>query len=434
MAPSGPMRTNAFYGAAHYGKSLFWYTTELIFAFYLAEIYGLEPQTVGALLFAFLLWDAVTDPIIGLAIVRRRISTRGLVRLQAVGAILTAGAFLLLFHKPQIDADGLVLYALIVGVAFRTTYTLYDVPQNTLMSRLSLSDRQRLTLSTLRSGFSGAAKLTVSLAAAQILTDESVPARAAGFSLLALVFAVIAIASALALTRIAPAPDITGEENAEPVRAGAVLRATLLSPPLAGLFVAIALLSVGWPLFTKLIPFFAEYVRGAADKTGLYGSVLALSAMASLPVWLGVGHRVPRDVLIGLALIGLGGSCMLFGVVRDQSEAAIVLALALMAASHAALGLALWARLADRLSEAKLVPANDVLAFGVFTFSSKVALSLGGLLLGFILAAVDYERGRPFSAQQSAALTWTMALAPFLAGACAIALERLIRAIATQAR
>lgn len=410
MARTRTLSLTAAYTGAHYGKSLFWYMTELLFGFYLAEIYGLSPATLGTLLAVFLLWDAVTDPLIGLAIARRQISTPGLLTAQLIGAGLSAGAFWLVFLKPPLGEAGLIGYALALGLAFRTAYTLFDVPQNALMKRLADDGKARLTLSSLRTAFSALATLTISLASALILASEDQKVRSDRFALAAGLFVLIALASAFLLERAGRGrayPAMTGNGDL-----GLVLRATLLDPALLRLFLAVFFLSVGWPLFGKLIAFFAAYVEGEAVRTGTYVATLAVAAVLSQPAWIALGRQVSRNGFIAAAILTLAMGAGLFVTLAAASPSLAVASVALLSAGSSALGLLVWTRLADSLSEAHLSEANDVLAFGVFTFASKLALSLGGLMLGATLGFVGYEKGTPLSETGQQTLIWIMGTVP----------------------
>lgn len=409
------------YSGAHYGKSLFWYMTELLFGFYLAEIYGLSPATLGTLLAIFLLWDAITDPLIGLAIARRQISTRGLLKAQFIGALVSAATFWLIFWKPPLGETGLIAYALLVGLAFRSTYTLFDVPQNALMKRLAEDGKARLTLSSLRTAFSALATLTISLASSLILASEDMDVRADRFALAAGLFVLVAVASAFFLKRSAgdcAYPAMTGHGDL-----GVVLRATVLSPALARLFLAVFFLSIGWPLFGKLIPFFATYVDGEAARTGSYLATLAIAAFLSQPAWIAIGRCVSRNSFINVALGTLALGAGLFLTAGRCYDAAAIAGVSLLSAGTSALSLLVWTRLADRLSEAQLTEANDVLAFGVFTFASKLALSLGGLLLGLTLSFIGYEKGAALSAIGESSLVLIMSVVPLVSGLIAGALS-----------
>ena len=403
------------YGGAHYGKSLFWYTTELLFGFYLAEIYEIPPATLGVLLFVFLLWDAITDPVVGLAIWRRRISTASLLCYQLLGAVLSSIAFLLIFLKPSIESAWLTVYAIIVGLIFRSAYTIFDVPQNAMFHRLANSNDQRLLLSSLRTALSALATLSVSIAAFLVLQNDDLQVRTTGFVILASVFVVVALCSAALLFAVVSGTVRNCHDEGEtlpPTSVSVVFKTTLLQPELRHLFLGIFFLSFGWPLFGKLVPFFAVYVIGEAEFSGALIAAMGIAALISQPIWIAMGSRLDRSSALKLMAGIVCVSGLVFGVCAQMGSMAALAATSLFAASASAMGVLAWAILADKLSDNRLAQTNDVIAFGAFTFSSKVALGFGGLTLGGLLQAIGYETGEPLSDEGQLRLIWAMALIP----------------------
>jgi glycoside/pentoside/hexuronide:cation symporter, GPH family len=379
------------YSAAHFGKSLLWYMIELLFGFFLAEIYGIPPRTLGLLLAAFLLWDAVTDPVVALAVARRPVTTQSLLRIQFVGAILSGVAFWLVFLNPVRQGISSVSYAFFVGILFRSAYSILDVPQNVLLKRLSSTPARRLTLSSLRTALSALATLTVSVASATILEESNFASRSTHFALVAALFAITAAGTAgwvMIAGRTADFAEPTGSADLR-----TTLRATLLDRRLLVLFLAMFFLSLGWPLFGKLVPFFASYVRGSPAATGAYIATTAIAALVSQPLWIVLGNRLTRRSAIGLAFVTMTAGAIIFLLAARSSAVGCLFGVAVMSSGASALSLLIWTRMADRLSDQALSQANDVLAFGLFTFASKLALSIGGLLLGGVLLVAHYVPG-----------------------------------------
>lgn len=409
------------YAGAHYGKSLFWYMTELLFGFYLAEIYRIPPETLGTLLFVFLVWDAVTDPIISVALWRRPKSTKALLRYQAAGALFSSISFVLVFIKPHIGLNGLEAYALFVGILFRTAYTVFDVPQNALLPRLAQTRSQRLILASARTALSALATLTVSFAAAVIIGEDVSERGEQGFAIAAATFVIVALGSAVLLAfagrKAADAPPPSARSRGFPE----LMRTTFLQPTLARLFVAIFFLSLGWPLFGKLVPFFASYILGDPEATGILLATIAIATLLSQPLWMAMGRAVSRRRAVAIGAVLVAASSVFYWAEAGSGLSLAVAGVALMAATTSAMGVLAWAMLADELSAGGGSKANDVIAFGVFTFSSKIALGVGGLVLGWLLTAVGYAPGEALAPAGRSALTLAMAAAPVVSTVMATA-------------
>lgn len=415
-------RNSIAYAGAHYGKSLFWYMSELLVGFYLAEIYGLSPAVIGTLLFAFLVWDAITDPLLALLFLRRRIGTRAMLDIQAFGAILSTVAFALVFFRPSTDSVVLTVYALFAGVFFRTAYTVYDVPQNALMHRLADTARDRLFFATLRTAFSAIATLTVSLSSALILSGDSVTTQAQWFTVTGVLFGVVAMSSAAILRRSA-----FRSSDSVPIGQPHRVRQTWLTitdPATIRLLVASFVLSIGWPLFGKLTPFFAKYVLDQPKATGTMFAAMAIGAFASQPVWLRMGHRIGRRRLGQILVLCATLACLSFWVHANNSALWTSVIVAVISACTSGASTLLWTILADRMSDARMADANDLFAFGGFTFASKIGLGLSGLALGLVLSQAGYTAGAGLGTVGQSWVIATMAAFPAMCVGVALHIAR----------
>ena len=411
-------RLHGAYVAAHYGKSLFWYATELLFAFFLAEVYGLEPTAIGTLLFIFLVWDAITDPVIGVVLAGRRVTTGDLMRLQLAGAVFSAMAFVAIFARPNVPSDALLAYAAVVGLVFRTAYTIYDVPQNTLLARLGHNDQARLRLSSLRAAFSAIAALTLSLATFLILGDSDDGRRALPFVIMAVTFVSVALVSSIILWRIGrEQKDIPAEPPSAPVLAE--ITSTLSHPGVARCLAAVFILSIGWPLFGKLLPFYATYVHESGKSAGYLIAAIAIGAALSQPIWIFLGRHFGRTTLLTIAMCGVLSAGLLFSLLSMGSTVSAAVSTGLLSAFVSAMGMIVWARLADQFDHSKADHGNDLLAFGALTFASKLALGVSGFGLGVALDTIEYQSGVPLSVDSRVSLSMIMAAAPAASAALA---------------
>lgn len=407
------------YAGAHYGKSLFWYMTELLFGFYLAEVYQIPPGTIGTLLFAFLFWDAITDPLVSNLLWRRPASTRSLIRFQLVGAILSSTTMVLVFLKPAFGPTGLIAYALIVGLAFRTAYTIFDVPQNALLPRLARTMSERLFLSSIRIALSALATLTVSIASALIIVGPASSGMEPAFAYTASAFCGVAIISALLLQ--VSARNLQDEPKFERTKGSNLnIGATLRDPALQRIFAGTFFLSLGWPFFTKIIPFFGVYVLNEPEYVGSLLATVAIANLASQPIWIRLGLRLTRDKLLVIFTAAVCASSIGFFLFALEGPIPTVITVALLAAATSALAMLAWTLLSDYVAESGAAKVNDVLAFGLFSFFSKLAFGLGGLALGGVLALADYVPGIAINASGKSLIVGAMAIAPFACTALAV--------------
>lgn len=115
------------------GKSLFWYSSEIFFAYFLTEFVGLHPLATGLVLAGGFLVSAIIDLVLGPAMQRFLANAESAGRAQCLGAVASSATLLLFFASIWIQEESRFLYALVSSILFRLAFAAYDIPQNALM-------------------------------------------------------------------------------------------------------------------------------------------------------------------------------------------------------------------------------------------------------------------------------------------------------------
>ncbi|KLI99817.1 hypothetical protein WQ56_11700 [Luteimonas sp. FCS-9] len=414
MLCAGRWRFTASYAAAHYGKSLFWLSGEGLLAYFLTEAAGLAPAAMGLVLALSLLASAASDLAVGHGLRGRLSRVRGAVNLQLGGALLSALALVGLFATAHLPPALRMPCALSAAVAFRVCYSVYDTPQNVLLSLATRDLQGRARAAAIRIAISGIAGLTLALAIAPLLRRMGAPSQADGFLLLAIAIAGVAVGSAAGLWIVWRGATSTGPAAA-PFSGGGVPCPQADSVPMALclLLAMVFALLLTAPLFGKLEPYFAMHVLASPGWGGAIAVAGACGSILSQPLWCGFSaRRAPAEAIarLGCMLLACAGGWALLGRVP---EAALVCAL-LLGVVGGGLRMTLWASFAD--VAARLHPPRVGLAYGLMTAASKTALALGALALGAALGGFDY-RGA-----DSGRLVWLMALGPAVGAVACIGL------------
>jgi len=393
------------YAFAHYGKSLFWVASELLLAFYLGEAFGLQASTIGFFLFAFLLWDATTDPMVALLIARFGSSTKSLLVFQVIGAVTSGLFFCALFYVPDLNSQGLQIYVFMIGLAFRTTYTLYDLPQNTLLTRISKSAAGKVHLSAYRTAGSALAKITLAVTLAEII-DSREPQL-----LLVTSGAYVALAaiSAVILARVGMHTAIltcTTESKAK------VIYKTLHDHRLVRCYLAMFVLSAGWSAFGKLLPFYSKYVLLGADRLPLLYSTMAVAGTVAPLIATRYAHFWSNSHAWWTVVAATSVSGAAFIACDRDSDLHLLVAISMFAACSAIGSMMIWVTVAGHFNPAGRDVSSDTIAFGAFTFASKIGLGIGGLFIGWVLHSAEYLPDRLFLVDQIEVIVYSMVLAP----------------------
>jgi len=405
---AGDRLVSASYAAAHFGKSLFWHAGELLLAFFLTEIAGLAPRAMAAVLALSLVASAASDLLIGQCLRRTLSRLQGACGLQLLGAVVSALTLVGLFSTAQLPAPMRLSFALCMAVGFKIGYSLYDTPQNVLLSLATPDADSRARATAMRIAVSGIAGLGAALAVAPLLARDGGLDQSTRCVLLTMVLASIAVATAaalrLAMRRYAHAG---AAPSAQALPAAPSQGAP---PPLWPLLGMVFVVMLTTPIFGKLQPYFAAYVLGSPGWGGALLAASALGTIVSQPLWYRLaGGWDRRQAVVGFATALLACAVGWASVVRSPTAAVVCASLLGMASGG--LAMTLWAGFAE--AAARRDPLRIGLAYGMLTATSKLSLALGALLLGTLLAGFDYRD------RDSDRLLWLMALGPALgAGGC----------------
>ncbi|WP_298284522.1 MFS transporter [Novosphingobium sp.] len=380
------------YGFGHFGKSLLWLSSVLIFAFYLTEVAGFAPERMGWVLALSMVVNAACDWLIGRGLGRHVTTVRSATRLQLAGSVIAGTCFVAFAQTAAINADWRTAYAIATLVLFRMGYSLYDVPQNTMMGLVVGNDGDRSQIAAARYAAAGLANIVVTLCLSVWLVQIEGPYRETAFAAVSVVYAGLAIGSALLVTRhFSQTPT-----RAEPARAPAPAddaiqpaRESVHLPPVLA-FGSILIYSTLMPVFTELKAYFAAFAfaPGAGATAFLLSS--ALGQVLAQPLWARVGRRralVSLYRLAALAVIGAGASFALLGMAGVPW---VLMAAFVFGAASSGLLMAIWSIMGH---VAGLDPGRAMARFGQFTSCSKLAQAAAIMMIGQILALSDYRTG-----------------------------------------
>jgi GPH family glycoside/pentoside/hexuronide:cation symporter len=350
------------------------------------DSYGVGLATLGVVLLGLRLIDLVQDPALGWLAERTR-ARRG--AMVAGAAALMAAAMLALFAVPPPVAPvlwfALTLVALFSAFSF-LTIAFYAQGVN---RAASLGPQGHVRLAGWREGgaLAGVSLAAVAPVALAGVTDQPYAAFAA-------LFALLAVAAVLAMR---------GEWAPGPARPGPTFR-EVLADPRARSLLALALVNAAPVAATStLFLFFVESRLAAPGAEGPLLLLFFVAAAASAPLWsaLAARHGVRRVLLAGMAL-----SILAFAFTLTLGAGDTLPFAAICIASGAALGadMVLLPALFARRIAARA--GGEALAFGLWSFASKLALALAA---GTLLPLLDLGGFTPGAVNTDAAL-WHLTL------------------------
>ncbi|QMW22799.1 MFS transporter [Sandaracinobacteroides saxicola] len=427
------------YGIGDIGFNLFFTTASLYLLFFYTEAMGLPPATAGWIFAVALVWDAVTDPVMGYLASRTR-SRWGRYRPWLLfGTVPLAASWVLMFVPTGLAGLSLTLFALATHMLFRTLYTVVSMPYLSLSAAMTADSNERGLLASIRMLSATAAGLFIAFFTLKLVAAFGGGDARTGWLWVAILYSALSCLI-LFTTFAATREDTDIDEGPLPTIADMI---RMLRANGAFWLIACWLLmgSIASTLFGKTLPYWFKY--GLNDEAGI-GPALATitaTAMLGIPLWTLVMRRTSkRFITIAGGLVGMVGYT---GFFLGSTGAPLYAALAVMGLGAGAGYLAFWAMVPDtvELGAFRTGVRAEGMIFGVISFVQKAALGISVGLLGELLAAIGYVANRPQSADTLLAMERLMLWGPIGCGLAGLALiarypldrrlhGRLVRALA----
>ncbi len=317
-AESLPLRLCLTYGLGTIAVSILLNTVTTYFPALMSTVLGQSPALAGLLLTFSKLYDIAVDLFVGHRIDKTQARMRRRRRYMAIGAIISAVSFFLIFGSPVQDGPWLVFTMAAILVLYSTGYSLFAVPYVAIAPDIARSYDGRTRLMSYRTFF-GAVGQMVALAGAAALIklgDDG----AAGYRIMGGVLALVILASKFT--------TVFGT-------AGVVDATHAVSPEKLGFLPSVRQIWRNKPAVLLTIAKILQYISLAVNiSTGLlfklnvlkigYDGQIQLSVAQNIamglcmPLWLIAGRRFGKRACY-LAAISLYAFTMLSWLLADSS-------------------------------------------------------------------------------------------------------------------
>ncbi len=385
-----------------------------------SQVVGLDARLVGIAIFAALLFDAVSDPVVGAWSDTARTRWGRRHPFMYAAALPLAVGFFLLWNPPLAwGQEALFWYLLLLAVAIRTAMTFFEVPSSALAPELTQDYDARSALIALRHyfGWTGGNLMTV-LAFAAIFPAFATPAIADGrfnpeaYRVFGLVGAGLILASALvcALGTHARIPHLMPPPPRRPASLARTLRETRETLGTRS-FAALSAATILGAIATGLAASLAFYLniffwRFSSSQIAILTFGIFVSAILGGALAPRVGRRFgKRRGAIGVGLVAFLGAPLpialrLAGILPSATEAPWVFWL-VAGATVIDVGLIIafqvlaTAMMADLVEEAELRTGrrSEGTFFAAVSFIRKAVTGIGVTAASMVLAAAGLAEG-----------------------------------------
>jgi len=354
---------------------------------------GLSLATIGVVLLAARIVDAVTDPLIGWAIDRMPDRRRWVALALPV---LGLGLFVLLAPPSGIGAAGLLILLVIVSLG----YSVATIAYNAWGAEVATTAVSRTQFVASREAFG---LVGVVLAAALPALLAGGQGEAVGLARLGIVFLpLLVLLGGWTLWRSPRSAG--GRPSRRPVLAG--LGAAMRVPGFAHLLAVFAVNGIAAAVPSATVLFFVADVLEASAQAGLFLVLYFVAAAVSLPLWVAVSRCIGKSrswlagMVLAVAVFGwaaniAAGDVLAYGVICVLSGVALGADLSLPTSILAdLLAPVRGGEDTDAASSAVAAPTSLAGAcFGWWNFVTKANLALAAGLALPLLAGLGYAPG-----------------------------------------
>lgn len=392
-----PFRVKLGYGAAEFSSTLTWTMVSVLFLFFLTDIVGMDPAFAGFVLMLGTLWDAVSDPAVGIISDRTRTRwgrRRPFLLLVAIPFGLITW---LLFSDFGLGGGLSKIYFCLAVVFYYTFATLLDIPYTSLGAEMTQNYDERTSLNGYRAVFSQiaaiiAAALPWTLVAA---FADMLGSKKAGWSLTAALFGICAVFPILITWRATRGRELHTEHvtvRIKDIIHGPFKNRTFLYT--MGLYAAA---SVGLSSVGALMVYYMKYYMNFNETQE---SMAFLFLFACTILWIPVidrlssrfGKRESYIVFIGAWVV-----IQAVGAMALQPGMIVLFYVMMIIASGGVMSISMtiWAMIPDavEVDELKTGLRREGLYFGVISFFRKFSVALAMWFIGIVLSQIGYTAG-----------------------------------------
>lgn len=422
-----PLRIRFLYGLGEAGEGIKTAALETFLFFYYVQVAGLSGTLTGLALFIALLFDGVSDPLVGAWSDRTRTRLGRRHPFLYAAPVPLALALFGLFQPPELGQFGLFVWLTIFAIAARFAMTLYFIPHMALGAELSREFQERVAVGGWRTLFAYLGRiLTLFLAFSIFFADRpgfengqldpsAYPPFALALGGLVVLFVICSALGTQRTTLERAPPHVKG---AAPVSTLRKLKLAWSLPSLRALWIALLIMyTYNGVQFALALHMNTYFWRLQPEQLQFVFYATTLGFILGIPLARPLANRWDKKPVY---MAGVAGSCIigslptllrLAGALPANGDPTLLpillscaFGLGFVGALPVVLSAAMLADLADEYDHVHRGRAEG-LFFGVNAFCRKASLGLGGAVAGVIVDLIRFPAKTDPSAVPAEALT-----------------------------
>ena len=404
-----PLTLCVGWGLGTLGISIMFNTLNVLMQRFATDYLGVLAVTWGAIYLGAKIYDAVTDPVMGIISDRTRSRWGRRRPYLLLGGLLSALAFYGLFHAPDAAASShAVLLLVLLMLLYSTGYTIFNVPYLAMPAEMTADYHARSHLVSFRVyaiGFGTIAGLSVAP-----LLISSLGGGRQGHESMAAIYALVIVITSIAcfvMTRSANRTSPAANVNLRFSQRMSLIATN--KPFLLLVGVKFAQLA-GLAINQAALVYFIVHVLGKGYAfLGMYGLVASICLLLAPPLCLYAARRYDKRMIFIFASL-FYAAVMLTWLFSGPQETTFLVLLrgALLGLSGGAMLMMGQAMLPDTIGydHARSGLNREGVFAGIYTTAEKLAFAFGGALAAFILGFMGYQSSTTgYAAQPDSAIT-----------------------------
>lgn len=390
------------YGFAETGITAVQLFTQIYLLKYYTEIVGLNSSLAGIALAISVIWDAISDPLMG------RISDHTHTRFGRrrpyilIGGVLLSISVLLLFSPPQISSQlGKFSYLLSVYLLVNTAMTIISVPHIALGGELSFERNERTSVFGWRLFFSNIGMLIgmiVPAAILQSLGDETIKENIITSRTVAgEIVSIVILASSVITFWVTKGKDNIRTDREKQLPFFASFGSVLKNRMFLILLFAFVIATIGRTFNSAIALYYYEYRLGLKESQVVINILLPffLVLMLSIGFWVWISKRIGKKIPAFSGIFGLGLLTVIVYPLFPYGELRPPLIAAFFGGIFAGSILIMDSILTDVVDydEYKTGEKREGLYFGIWKMGVKFSQAFGIAITGFLLDIIGFQNG-----------------------------------------
>ena len=413
--------TTIGYGAGDFGFNLYFAGLNLYLLYYYTDVLNIDPAIAGLIFMIPVIWDGVSDPLMGWLATRTRTKHGKFRPYILLGAPFMGLSFVGMFAAPVWFPEQVVLVSLVTHILFRTLYTVCSVPYSSLAAALTFDSQVRGTMAGVRmmaAMIGGVVTAATMLELASYFGDGDFRA---GFVTVGMIYACLATVMMVIIflttteqLHTAEQPHLTTQQTISFLRHNSAF--WLLT---GACFLGV----LGSAIGGKALVYYINYYAGHPEAVSQILPLGILGAAVGIPIWTMVARRYSKRLvwIIGGSAAALGNLAIYVFEITDVS---LLSATAVYSGLFGgAVSVMFWSMLPDTVEfgQWRSGVRDDAIVFGLSQFVSKAGSGIGVGLIGLLLSFIGYTANEVQTEETLQGIRATAFLVPVVAGLGAVA-------------